>query len=817
MIQALNTVQDLATTSGVTEGTVTVTSGFKTMGDGGGGNFVWKTVATYGTRPAADGGIIVYNSDTSGWWEREFQFVDVRFWGGKGDVMVISDGAMTASSNVLTTTDPIFTANDIGKTVYVVGAANTGTVTAPSTITTLTSTITAYTSATQVTLANNASATVSGTSVTFGTDSTNAFQQINLYLRSLPNRSGKIEFQSGTYMTNYNNWLAGIKAVEVIGNGANVMCTRGAAHPSDFTVNLQALGTPTVFDIYDNGYYGGSTTPYFYGYKFAKVNTAVSGDPVYSKTQIAVTEVFAANGTQTAQQVHDQAFQDDFQVGSWVLLWGFDHEVIANFPPDSRYYEYAQIAAVDVANSIITLDRNMNYYYDEEWPDYLSYVDSGTGKTIAAGTGGAPRIISCNRPEFKAIEDLCIRDLNFVPFTGWVNVNATAYRNGRLWIYGYIDARVINVSCTGAYPGQGKNLQYENCRFSQLVEPDKLVDQLTFLNCSFNGTSNAGGINFIKAYGCTFSGDCNLSPRYLDIDNCTFSSTSRSSTQAIFYAGFNKGVEHLRLGTNVWNCNDPSRVSLLANPGSYMMPVDAVISNTEVTVTVKDWIDNKVGRNVMPGSIGYTTGNKRFSVTRVYVDPSDPTNVIVTGDFSAAPVVGDQFYFTCLRRVNIEGRQHKIGPYANSYTLFANESLFPPAQYSDIEPASDIKRMLLTERNFPQGSSANYRSVLGYAVRLVINVIKPYTGTDSTAVLKLLSYPSGTFTQTIDLKTAGTRIAEIGNHSGGVGADVLVNLDTTYLQSLRYYWQGASAGTLTGDATVLPIFQVYLEAFELVR
>ena len=84
MIQTNNTVQDLTTTSGVTVNTVAVTSGFSAVGDGGGGNFIWKTIAVYGSRPTEDGGIIVYSTaDTSGWWERQFEFIDIRFFGDR--------------------------------------------------------------------------------------------------------------------------------------------------------------------------------------------------------------------------------------------------------------------------------------------------------------------------------------------------------------------------------------------------------------------------------------------------------------------------------------------------------------------------------------------------------------------------------------------------------------------------------------------------------------------------------------------------------------------------------------------------------------
>jgi hypothetical protein len=782
MIQTNNTVQDLTTTSGVTVDTVSVTSGFSVVGDGGGGNFIWKTIAVYGPRPAADGGIIVYSTaDSTGWWERQFEFADIRYWGGKADVVSLSNGNVTAGSAVLTCSSANFSAKDVGKTIYIVGAAATGL--------TLTTSISAFTSSTQITLAVAATTTAANTPFTYGTDSTNAFTKINNYGRSLTNKSLQIVLQSGTYMTYFNNWLAGIKSVEVVGNGANIMCTRGASDPNGYNFNLQTLNMPSVFDTFDNTYYQGSVaTPYFYGHRIdSTVSTSSSGATSITTT----THSDAANYTP----------------GTWAVVWGFDHENVPGFPPDPRYYDYVKVVTADPATGIVTFDRALNYEYDAGWPEGLT----------GGGIGGAPRIISCSRSNFTAVEDLVIRDLNLVPFNGWISGSAPL-RNGRLSVYGYIQAKLYNVNCTSVYPGQGKNLLFDQCQFTKACEPDKLIDQLIFRNTSFVDVVNGGGVNFLQFLGCTFSGQFNISPRYLDIDNCTFSTTAFGSTLALVFIGQNKGVEHVRLGTNVWNCSLPTRKALIAQSNNTILTVDTVVSNTLVLVTKANWIAAKNGRQVLPGSIGYTSTNKRFIVTRVY--DYDSLNVGIVGDFSQVPVAADAFKFIYIRRVSVEGRQHKVGAYANSYQLFLSEDLFPQIQYRENTPAHDLKRILLTEQDIVQGNSLNIRSAFGYPCRLVVNVIKAYTGIDANALLKLVSYSTGTFTQTIDLKFTGTRIAEIGRHSGVVGAtgDVLADIDPSYMPNFRFYWAGVSSGTLTAtDASQLPIVQIYFEAFELIR
>jgi hypothetical protein len=585
--------------------------------------------------------------------------------------------------------------------------------------------------------------------------------------------------------------------VEIFGNGASIMCTYGVANLTGFATNNIALWMPSIFDSCNNNHYNGSLTPYKYGYL---IQSTVSTSSAGANSITTVTPGDAGN----------------FTVGSWALVYGFDHELIGGFPPDPRYYDYVKVTSVDSGTGIVTFDRSLNYSYNSDWPDLQVIAPNGI-------TTGAPRIISANRNDivgsdvFNIIENLIIKDLNFVPFPGWVGPVATDFRNGELAVYGYINAELTNVTCTGLYPGQGKNLTFKDCQFFETCEPDKVIDQLSFINCTINGISNGGGVNFIQMYGCTISGLFNLSPRYLDIDNCSFSTTAFGASNSLAAFGFNKGIEHLRLGTNVWNCDLPSRIALISSSNNIAFTVGAFVSDNEVTVTKANWIANKYGRQVLPGSIGYTSTNKRFIVSKVFIAPGDATNVHIQGDFSQVPVAGDVFKFIYLRRVTVEGRQHKVGANANSYQLFASEEVIPQIQYKRNDAGSDLKRILLSDQDIIQGSNINYRSVFGYATKLIINVIKPYTGTDTTALLKLSANPSGTFAQTIDLKTAGTRVAEVGRNAGSAGVDVLANIDTSYLQTLRFYWQGASSGTLAGDATVLPIFQIYLEAIELAR
>lgn len=118
------------------------------------------------------GQVLVATSSTAAAWlgaDLGAWIFNVQAYGAKGDGQLVTDGAMTAASAVLTSASGRFAAGDVGKLVLVKGAG-------PAGVTTLVTTISAYTSATQVTLTATASTTVSSALVMWASDDTAAFQ-----------------------------------------------------------------------------------------------------------------------------------------------------------------------------------------------------------------------------------------------------------------------------------------------------------------------------------------------------------------------------------------------------------------------------------------------------------------------------------------------------------------------------------------------------------------------------------------------------------------------------------------------------------------
>lgn len=553
--------------------------------------------------------------------------------GGKGDAIILKNVSMNLNSAELTSQGANFSSLDLNKIIFVNGAGVSGS--------TLISRIQSVLSSDKVVLNNRSSSNLHDTIATFGTDCTDAFIKMNLVARKEKVQMIRMEFKRGNYLTKFNNWLAGIKNVEVLGNGASIMCTNGAYEPYGYPAANAGLYMPAVFDNVDNNYYTGKWSHNTsYGFR---INTSML------KTDYVTL------------QIPDSAI--NFQSGDWVLIYGFEQENKGGYPPDERYFEYAKIKNVDLLKGKLTLTEPLKNYYDSGWPD----------STWAGGTEGlgAPRIINCNRPTFNIIDSLVMKDLNFVSFPGWTGGYAISVRNGRFELYGVIDARITNISCTGFYVGTSKNAVLEKCNITQQAEPDKEVENLTINNSNIYSIVSARGIDTVRLTNSILgNGEFTVSSRIVYVDGCSFSSHASGSTSSIANFGFNGGTDYIKIGRNTWNCNDIKRHFLLGLCGSTNLTVEKVLDEKTIIVSNINWAAAFNGRQVVPGHTGYTVNGKSFTITRVF---QFAKNIIaIEGIFSAPVVAGDIFAFSCLPKLSIDSTQDLIGPYKEQYSFFAD-------------------------------------------------------------------------------------------------------------------------------------------------
>lgn len=106
--------------------------------------------------------------DPGSFFDKGNEVFNPKAWGAKLDGKIVTDGAITATDNTLTSATAGFVSTDVGKIIQIVGAGAAGI--------TLYTTIASFNSSTSVEVTDAASTTVTGAEVTFGTDDFAAIQ-----------------------------------------------------------------------------------------------------------------------------------------------------------------------------------------------------------------------------------------------------------------------------------------------------------------------------------------------------------------------------------------------------------------------------------------------------------------------------------------------------------------------------------------------------------------------------------------------------------------------------------------------------------------
>ena len=158
------------------------------------------------------------------------------------------------------------------------------------------------------------------------------------------------------------------------------------------------------------------------------------------------------------------------KAGDRVLIHGFDRQVTPSDPCCAGYFEYHR--AEQVTGSSITLRAPLRFGYDAGWFD-----------GIHQSNGGAPRILSLDRPDFTQIERLHLRNLTISANPAWTTKIATPERNGRIHVYGYDEAILENVTAEAMYIGQGRSFTARDCKVTVQIEADKLIERIHLQSC----------------------------------------------------------------------------------------------------------------------------------------------------------------------------------------------------------------------------------------------------------------------------------------------------------------------------------------------
>lgn len=573
-----------------------------------------------------------------------------------------------------------------------------------------------------------------------------------------------VTMRSGAIYTHQNPYfLCGIKTLTIDGNNASIKNTLGdGSAPAWQFVNLTGLvlnGDPFISNFMER--YRGSPHPTFLGQKF---DTVLAGVSTLTLSGGATPDV-------------------DIQVGRRVLIYGFDRQGTASYPPNARYFEWKTVTAVSGSN--ISFSSPLAHYYDQEWIE-----------TDAPNSYGAPRIISLERPGvFVECEDLIIRDLNIKLHSGWTHASGTADRNGRLTLGGC--KSVVTYGGTvdgGIYTTQCESLEMNKCGAVGYVETDKLLGRVDYNDMKM-GTHAQGGSRVLKFKNCdvgvTFSAGA---IHDVILEGGRFRGVGAGSATALL--GVDSGAERFQVIGTQFSVEAVARVNVFSRFLAYSAAWTVVDTNTISIARTTLFSTSRFMRSMRVGSRLYTVDNKLAAVvTRNLYDTSGTgagATVYADVSFVRPITTGTTLYLMAVDRVDLDG-VNLVGPYAEGVDEFERYAATTPEQTRIYSTDRSDNNLIIRSKNYTPGLPATqYFTGTGAFVpqRIVINVLKAYTGVSGAAAMIFKEYLGGTNVATINLLTTGRRVIDHASTAGAVAGDTLGTLPTGAVRS----WQIQSSG-----------------------
>lgn len=573
-----------------------------------------------------------------------------------------------------------------------------------------------------------------------------------------------------TYNYTIPQFLNNIPKIVIEGNGSAFRNIAGGATDTTFAENLIGLNFAIAF--YTNGpsWYLGSASPYNFG---QKIETAA-----------------AASYTVTVQPAEGAPA---VAPGTRVLIYGFDAQSTASFPPNARFFEYATVTAVN--GQMVTLDTPLAYGYDSAWPE-----------TFASSLYGKPRILPLARADFREIDSLHLRNLRILANPAWTAPLGTAERNGRLSVGGCRYALIENVEVAGSfYALQSETMHVIGGNVAQTTEPDKLIGRLRFENWRTKKHILATGVRTLEMINCRIHDGLNASPQdHLLIDGGVIRGKSDGSSAALLV--LNQGCKRITVrGGARFNVDEASRVAFFNN--TLRSGAVTVVNASTLEMTLAAYTTSQFARVMGLGTRFYdASGAPALRITRLPYESGG--NVRFEGAFFKTIVTGDTLHGSLFEEIDIRGAIFD-GAFGHQIRAMPLTAIVTPVPVKIASPrhgdgfwiitSDDADAALATTRYFNPGFRVS-------VTRVVIDVIKPYTGASTYSQL-LFREHLGTPNPwaSINLKIAGRRVLDLAGVAGAQANDTLTGLGANPVTIFNYQGSPGGAVASAGEAAVWSI------------
>jgi hypothetical protein len=424
------------------------------------------------------------------------------------------------------------------------------------------------------------------------TDNAQALLRTREFLRYSPGPK-TITFPKGTYRYSRNEWVKGIRELEINAEGARFLNIRKGPgygfeeHP--FVGNWGTFSTV--------GYASYSPGSLFFGYLIQSARKGAS--------QVVCS---------------DKPAEDHFRPGNAVLVYGYGQQA-TSYPPNPRYFEYHTVESYDRATATVRLARPLRYDYDGRWHDFAQ------GK-------GAPRVLPLDRADFAWGRRLVINGGDFL--------QNPEHKGNSVQITGYAQVVLNRVRLYRLTPGIVDSFRVDGCEIDN-VESDKIIRQLAYHSCNIGTHTAASGVELLTFTGGTrITRSFETAARSTVFDDVEFQSVGARGHRVclslnVTYAQRSVHFKYARVVVS-----NPEIVAVMNGGGEITFTVASVLNGRTVLVRAADDKESQpLTQGLHAGFIYTTAGGKKCTLVNVY--RHDPAHLAVEGEFSGTPQPGDAY------------------------------------------------------------------------------------------------------------------------------------------------------------------------------
>jgi len=543
---------------------------------------------------------------TPAWAQTQSSINVVTDYGAKADAIQLNDVTITNGSTTLSSPSHQFVAADIGKIVslYNGGSSFGNGLGFHSTITGISG--------------NNAIiATTPPTSVANGlaqvcTDNTAPFINARNFLISKNPTRYTFNVPAGTYCLNSNHWLKGIINYDVSAYGANFI---------NMTSNLgyQIDGTGMCFgcDIFSNAGDAGFDP-----------STNISGQLIQAAA-LGGSSITLITNTDTS----------NFHVGDDVLIFGFDAQGTASYPPNPRYFEYNTITAINSTTGVVTLQNPLKYAYLTDWLDT---------SPVYGVTTGAPRMLDLNRTNMKITQNGTFSGGAFLTWMGSQNASARQV-SGTISISGGRNITVTDVNATGIFAGQTETVNvirgaYQlDSRGDGYSELDKLIATANISGGIYQNLIQGTGIKTANFTGNTFTGQFqNFAETQVYTGN-TFATDPSLSANYLTITGGSWWTPNQTFNSNTFKVTSGiGGITNHYNQITFIVQSSPAPTATSLSVPFSSGITQALEIGEVLTGTGAAAG-KTFTITKFFCNPASTCTIIGTPS-GGSPLAGEIYY-----------------------------------------------------------------------------------------------------------------------------------------------------------------------------